>query len=266
MLTPFRHLGLRQHSMRYQRSMFQRAQAIIAVTPPEAQSFVDWGVPSEKVHCIPLGIDVGYFSSGDRSGFRLKVQATDEDFVILIPRKSREKGAIDSLDAIRRLAKAHRNLVVVLLGDADPDVADLINDRIGRLRREGVRVVDLGHIPDTNPLLRDAYAGSDLLLEPSRLEAFGLVYLEAWATGAPVVAARLKAVSNIVSDGQDGLLVTFGAIEEIEKAVDSIVSDAKFARSLGTAGRQKVTRLYDRASMWESTNKVYEAVLSGDHS
>ena len=265
-LTPFRHLGLRQHSMRYQRSMFQRAEAIIAVTPPEAQSFVDWGVPSEKVHCIPLGIDVGYFSSGDRTGFRLRVQATDDDFVILIPRKSREKGTIDSLDAIRGLAKAHRNLVVVLLGGADPDIADTINDRIGKLRSEGVRVTDLGHILDTDPLLRDAYAGSDLLLEPSRFEAFGLVYLEAWATGAPVVAARLRAVSDIVSDGQDGLLVNFGAVEEIEKAVDSMLSDPKFARSLGLAGKQKVTRLYNRVSMWDSTNKIYEAVLSKAHS
>jgi len=91
------------------------------------------------------------------------------------------------------------------------------------------------------------------------------VYLEAWATGSPVVAARLKAVTDIVSDGQDGLLVNFGAVEEIEKAVDSMLSDPKFARSLGSAGKQKVTRLYNRASMWESTSKIYEAVLSGTH-
>lgn len=262
-ITPFIHLGLRQFRMRYLTAILCDAQAVLAVTPTEARALVSMGVPREKVHVVPLGIDVERFSSGNRSALRAQIGADEDDLVILIPRKAPEKGALHSIDAICAIAKLHRNIFVLLLDEPPPGLGPLIRSGVDRLIRAGVKVVDFGFLQHGSEVLKNVYAGCDVLLQPSSTESFGLVYLEAWASAKPVIAARLGAVPDVVKDEENGLLVTYGDVKEIAAAIERVASNREFGTHLGLAGKAKLASSYTISAMWDATNRVYRNVLDG---
>ena len=71
-----------------------------------------------------------------------------------------------------------------------------------------VRTRRLG--PVRGQLKQDMLAATDLFVLPSRVDSFGIVYLEAWAYGLPVIGCRAGGVPDVIDDGQDGLLVNYG--------------------------------------------------------
>jgi glycosyltransferase involved in cell wall biosynthesis len=79
---------------------------------------------------------------------------------------------------------------------------------------------------------------------PSRTDSFGIVFLEAWANGLPVVAAAAGGVPEVVRDGETGLLVPFGDLDRLSRALATLLSDPVLARSLGAAGRAMVESGY----------------------
>lgn len=262
-LTPFLHLGLRQFGLRYISTILRDARAVIAVTPTEARSLSRVGVRAERIHHVPLGIDVESFSSGNRERLRTSLGLNQDDLLVMIPRKAVEKGTFESLEAIRTLGKTHNHLAVLLLDRTPVNLVPRLHSSVERLRRDGIKVTDLGFLPHGSPTLRDAYAAADLLLQPSSTESFGLVYLEAWAVAVPVVAARYGAVPDVVEDGVNGLLTTYGSVDSIQHAVEQLLDNRPLAKMLGRAGYEKLVRSHTELSMWQATQKIYEQIVSG---
>ena len=79
---------------------------------------------------------------------------------------------------------------------------------------------------------------------PSRTDSFGIVFLEAWANGLPVVAAAAGGVPEVVRHGETGLLVPFGDLDRLTGALLALLSDPARARAMGEAGRPLVERGY----------------------
>jgi glycosyltransferase involved in cell wall biosynthesis len=75
---------------------------------------------------------------------------------------------------------------------------------------------------------------------PSRTDSFGIVFLEAWANGLPVVAAAAGGVSEVVEHERTGLLVPFGDVAALAAALVRLASDRSFASKLGQAGAEHV--------------------------
>lgn len=98
--------------------------------------------------------------------------------------------------------------------------------------------------PDEVPeLLR----GMGILAAPSRSESFGVVNLEAAASGIPVVATRVGGTAETVVDGDTGLLVEAGDVAAIAAALDTLAADSGLRARMGAAGRRLVEERYD----WE---------------
>jgi glycosyltransferase involved in cell wall biosynthesis len=90
--------------------------------------------------------------------------------------------------------------------------------------------------------VRRATAGAEIFVMPSRLEPFGIVVLEAWDAGRPVVATDRGGTSEFVTDGEDGLLVDPNDLAALAGALDRLADDPALARRLGRAGRAQVPR------------------------
>ena len=75
-------------------------------------------------------------------------------------------------------------------------------------------------------------------------EAFGIVYLEAWAAGKPVIGARVAAVSSLVADARDRFLITPGAGQELAERVVQLMDDPQLGHQMGARGRAKVEARY----------------------
>ena len=90
---------------------------------------------------------------------------------------------------------------------------------------------------------------------PSRTDSFGIVFLEAWANGLPVVAAAAGGVPDVVRHGEAGYLVPFGDLDRLAEALGRLVDDPAGAKALGAVGR----RLVERGHTWDDRFAALES-------
>jgi glycosyltransferase involved in cell wall biosynthesis len=111
------------------------------------------------------------------------------------------------------------------------------------------------------------YAAFDLLAFPSLpgTESFGLVAVEAMASGRPVVASRLPGVRTVVDDEVTGLLVAPQSEEELAGAIRRLAHDKDDRVRFGAAGRTKATQRYDWRTIAGQLELVYFDVLGLEH-
>jgi glycosyltransferase involved in cell wall biosynthesis len=91
----------------------------------------------------------------------------------------------------------------------------------------------------------DLLAACDLLILPSQAESFGVVFLEAWAKGKPVIGARIPAVEEMIVDGADGLLVPYGDPVNLAGGAQKLINDPELCRVMGEKGRRKVKQGFE---------------------
>ena len=103
--------------------------------------------------------------------------------------------------------------------------------------------IDLPGAVDRDVLER-AYATAAVFALPSSKEGFGIVYLEAWANGLPVIGSRFGAAGEVIDDGVDGITVDPADAPSLADALVRLLRDPERAAKMGAAGRAKVERLY----------------------
>jgi glycosyltransferase involved in cell wall biosynthesis len=86
------------------------------------------------------------------------------------------------------------------------------------------------------------YKGADVCVFPSRLEAFGITILEAMASGKPVVASNVGGIPEIISDGENGILVEPNDPEALSKAIVMVYQDNALMKRLSTNALETATR------------------------
>lgn len=99
---------------------------------------------------------------------------------------------------------------------------------------------------------------ADVVVVPSRREAFGIVVLEAWQAGAPLIATSRGGPATLVNHGVTGLVVDPEDTVALAHALESLVSDRDLAGRLGAAGREAV-----RAYPWSRVAELYEDCYAG---
>jgi glycosyltransferase involved in cell wall biosynthesis len=98
-------------------------------------------------------------------------------------------------------------------------------------------------------------AEAAVVVVPSRTEAFGMVVLEAWRAGTPVVATSLGGPAGFVRDGVDGVLVDPTDGSALAAAISHVVGDLASARAMAQAGRESV-----QDYTWKATADAYAAI------
>jgi phosphatidylinositol alpha-1,6-mannosyltransferase len=120
----------------------------------------------------------------------------------------------------------------------------------------------LGRIDDA--ALAEEYRRSTVFVLPARrtqggdLEGYGLVYFEAAAWGRPVVAGRSGGEVDAVVDGRTGVLVDGTSVDDVTKAVGSLLADPQRLQALGAAGRQRVETSHN----WTRAAATVDATLA----
>lgn len=99
-------------------------------------------------------------------------------------------------------------------------------------------------------------AAATVVVVPSRSESFGIVALEAWRGGAPLVMTTRGGASEFIHDGQDGILVDPEDTAALAAALQRVFGDAALRRSLAARGAERVT-----AFSWPSVARLYEMML-----
>jgi glycosyltransferase involved in cell wall biosynthesis len=192
------------------------AAALISVSGHLASTAIDLGVPRDRIHVIPNGVDTDRFQPRDKREARQMLGLPLAGRLIasvahLGPRKGNR-------EIIHALAELPRDVRLVLVG-ADP--AGGRNERgLRRLAAEcGVeqRVILAGRQPyDRIPLY---YNAADVSVLASYREGCPNVVLESLASGTPVIASAVGAVPDMIQDGENGRIVPPKAVEPLRTAL-----------------------------------------------
>lgn len=114
-----------------------------------------------------------------------------------------------------------------------------------------------GYVDDRQ--LERIYQSADLFVMPSTGEGFGIVYLEAWKHGLPVVAGNQDASAEVVTDGRNGLCVDPHSVEQIAEAVVSLLTDPERAAAMGREGYRTLRGAYTHAHFRRNLRRILHA-------
>ncbi len=239
-----------------ERYLAGEADAIAAVSRAEIDVLCDGvGASAERVWLVPPAVDTVLFQPGP-VGSRAEVRARlgvrhDDGLVVCVGRVQPLKGQ----DLAVRMLEHLPGAVLVLAGDATPGDERYLESLHDIARAIGVegRVRHIGSLE--RPQLARLLDAAEVVVVPSRSESFGLVPLEAAATGTPVVASRVGGLMESVIDGETGVLVDGRDPEEWAHVVGAILDDVDLQLELGLAGRRTVSR-----RDWRDVAQELEAV------
>jgi glycosyltransferase involved in cell wall biosynthesis len=249
-LTPFLHLATpddpyRKHYTRpHQIRLLAESDAVVVQTGLEADAVAGWGIPRSKILTLGMAVEHAEVTGGDPRALRDRLGLPDGRPVIgHLATLDPNKGTTDLVLAVARLNQSRPPsdpAQLVLAGPSSPDFERFLAGMPGGAPPSWLSL--LGPLPLHDRA--DFFASLDLFAMPSRTDSFGIVFLEAWANGLPVVAAAAGGVPDVVRDGQTGLLVPFGDLDRLTSALSSLLSDPVTARAMGAAGRATVARGY----------------------
>ncbi|KAA6432090.1 glycosyltransferase [Agrococcus sediminis] len=245
-----------------ERYLASEVDAIAAVSRAEIDVLCDGvGAPAERVWLVPPAVDTTVFhpapvSSREAVRARLGVRA-DDGLVVCVGRVQAAKGQ----DLAVRMLPHLPGAVLVLAGDATPGSERYLESLHDLARELGVayRVRHIGSLE--RPALAQLLDAADVVVVPSRTESFGLVPLEAAASGTPVVAARVGGLMESVIDGETGVLVDGRDPAEWAEAVGAILDDVDLQLELGLAGRRAASRR-DWQDVAHELEDVYRATAA----
>jgi len=207
---------------------------------------------------IPNAVDHRRFRPDvDGSAVRAKLRIPPEvPIVLLVGRIVPHKGVEHFVEAARYVPDAR---FLVAGGGSSLDAMKRLALSMG----VADRVRFLGRISDDR--LPEVYAACDVFVLPSvsRLEAFGIVALEAMSTGKPVIVADIPGVREMIEDGRDGLLADPVNPRDLAEKIRRLLSDPKARRTMGARGREKVLESFSIERVTDRIEAVYRAILDG---
>jgi phosphatidylinositol alpha-1,6-mannosyltransferase len=227
------------------RLVYRSAAAVIANSQHTARMLMRAGVPSAKVVVIHPGVDTTRFSPGvSGEHVRQRFASPGELLLLSVGRLQRRKGHDVVITAMDVLRDRFPHLRYVIAGDGEERS---YLQQIVASHRLTDRVSFAGAIPESD--LPAFYSACDMFLMPNRvergdLEGFGIVFLEASASGRPVIGGRSGGVPEAVEDGVTGLLVDGGSVEDVAAAIERLATSATLRTDLGHAGRERVLRSF----------------------
>jgi glycosyltransferase involved in cell wall biosynthesis len=248
-------------------ALIRAADRVCVLSPDHADSVPylrrTAGREPGKLVEMPNGVDAELFRPGeDSSGLRDRLEIPAEAvvvaFVATLDAAHHFKRVDVAIDALAELGDEAVHMVVAGGGE-------LLDDFRARAGRRGLadRVHFLGAVP--HPELPDVLRASDLfLLTTEPPESFGIVLIEAMASGLPVVATEYPGVRAVVVEGETGLLAPRGDVRGVADRVRELVAAGPEGRSrMGAAGRERAEREWNWPRLVERMDAAYaEAIVA----
>ncbi len=209
----------------WEKKAFQEAQTVVAVSNKVGEDLLEIGVPQESIRVIANGVDLQEFTPGncDRHRWNLPQEVPLALFAgdIRIKRKN-----LDTvLRALVKVPELHLAVAGVTEGSPYLDLAASLN--------LSKRVHFLGYRPDVPQLMKTA----DFLVFPSRYEPFGLVIIEAMATGIPVITASSTGAADLVKPEAGIVISDAEDVEALTEALQILTSNPELRNKMGQAAR-----------------------------
>jgi len=243
---------------------------IIAISHYIERELMSVGVKKEKIDVIHHGIDSELFKPGEISKklFKEHPQLKRKKKIVFNPaRMGLAKGCDITIAAFRLVKNKFPDAFLLMSGSGNiidwclsqnKDIAYLMS-MIKHLDLEGSIYVNTFSISEEMP---DLYRLSDVIVYPSSTEEpFGLAMLEAMSSGKPIVVTNSGGMPEIIKDDINGYVVPKRNHEELAERIIHLLSDDKFRKDLGDAGRKQVEEMYTKEIYASKILNTYEEAI-----
>jgi len=254
-LSPYHHPRWQGYRYSGWIRVYRAAEAVLTLTNAEARELERLGVAPQRLHVIGGAADQPM--PADPARFRARIGVTSGPLVVFAGQLYRYKGVADLVAAGDALLARGIALELAFLG---PETR-FSRSFFASHQRPWIHV--LGRVD--NQTKWDALEAATVVCVPSEQESFGRVYVEAWSKGKPVVASRIPAVSEVVTDGESGLLVEQGSVDGLARALERLLTDPNLARRLGESGRREVATRFNWGEVVIRVEAVYDSLLASRH-
>jgi glycosyltransferase involved in cell wall biosynthesis len=264
---------------RMERRLLSSVSHVVVVSQEQRAFLTGRGLPPGKVTLVPNAVDVpdavgalgraggneaeagqhapGGPGAGERPR-RQKLEAVVGEqgartLLVTASRLSPEKGLSHLLDAMPEILKQNSDVALLVFGDGP--LRDRLRAQAARLDCAG-QVRFAGLVPDFASLVGEA----DVFVLPSLSEGLPNALLEAMAAARPVVATSVGGVTDVVRNGENGLVVPPADSGALAAAVLRLASDSGLALRLGQSARATVEASHSFARQCELLEKMYRGV------
>jgi glycosyltransferase involved in cell wall biosynthesis len=242
------------------RKVLSDADYVICVGRSEAEKAAQ-ALRHHRVAYLPNGVDTGRFAAGDGASFRHAHQIPQDAFLVLnLSRLDGQKNQLLLLEAFSLFKKSSPTAVLALMGpETQASYAAKLRHFIQQHGlQNSVRLIP--GLPPGSPEVVNAYHACDVFVLPSIHEPFGIVVLEAWSSGKPVVASCVGGLKHLIEPGKTGLFIDPG-----DQAAPLVLSEQlrllermpSLRRQLGTAGQEMARERYSWERIWGDLEDIY---------
>ena len=228
----------------WEKQAFQQAQVVIAVSETVKQELLMIGVPAQKIQVILNGVDLQEFcpGQGDRSQWQLPEHVTIALFAGDI--RSNRKNLDTVLHSLVHVPMLHLAVAGAIEGSPYPELAAALG--------LNQRVHFLGHRHDLHDLMKVA----DFFVFPSRYEPFGMVVIEAMASGLAAIVAKTAGVAEVITPECGIVLANAEDKEGLVQALQILTDNVELRARMGQAALQVAEQ-----HCWSSKAKRYVAIF-----
>jgi D-inositol-3-phosphate glycosyltransferase len=248
-----------------EKDVLEKADRIVATSPQEQEHMRSLVSTKGNIDIIPCGTDIQRFGSIAREAARAELGIEKEAKVVLyVGRFDPRKGIETLVRAVNQSGlRDSKNLQLIIGGGSTPGNSDgMERDRIeGIINELGMSEFTILAGRLSQDILPTYYAAADVCVVPSHYEPFGLVAIEAMASGTPVVASDVGGLQFTVVNEETGLLAAPQDVDAFASAIDRILLNPEWRDESGKAGRKRVETKFSWDGVAHQLSELYIELL-----
>ncbi|MFA6602429.1 MAG: glycosyltransferase [Candidatus Shapirobacteria bacterium] len=230
-VIPCMHTEDKLHTSRSALNILKQADVIFTLTNNENKFLESRGVTPNKITTIGVGVD-DYLLTTPKQTSKIK------DYILYLGQEGAHKNIPLLINSMVRIWKQGFKNKLVIAG-ARSSYSPIIDQQIESLSPIYKKnIIRMNNISNNQKV--ELLDNCLLLVNPSSYESFGIVFIEAWARKKPVIGANIPAVSQLITDNNDGFLFVNKKINSLINILEYLINNKIVASNLGTNGKEKV--------------------------
>ncbi len=244
------------------RRVLEITDAIFTCNPQEAR-LLQARYPQQRIMVQPHSVPASHYAQDHRdSALRAFPQIAGRDLLIKVARLDPAKNLPWLVRQLPEIKRRHPNAMLALVGaETTQSVVEELKQTITQLGLEN-DVLLTGGLTSGSPELIGLIQQARIFVLCSTAEPFGIVILEAWAAGTPVIASRTSGPIALIEPGRTGLLFDLEKPNEFHQAIDSVLLHSDQALHLRNEAQSHVLAQFDVPQVASRVAKVYEELKS----
>jgi glycosyltransferase involved in cell wall biosynthesis len=235
--------------------IIKKTDAVIVNSKEEYQDAIRYGVQKDRLHILPVGIDVNEYTPLKKDENILKI--------LFVGRISRNRNVEPIIKSASILKKRRIPCKVIIVGGEEKSSETSKTGYLDELKNlaKNMKVSDVVEFkgPKYGEELKKCYRTSDIFVYTSLSENFGQTMLEAAAAGLPLICTNVGIAPELIQEGKNGFIVK-GEPKEIANKIVSLLSKDK-REAFGKISRDIVQKKFDWDRIISEYIKIYQSLL-----